>query len=123
MMKLTKRIKVVTKTKNLIKFAKQPSILHNQADHSFLCTKIQKKGIQTLLHKPIYSSLFSIHYLLNSDVCSVHNDAFLKSAPAIPKILFILGAYNFIAYMECIRSYAWSFGHSDPELSSALNWL
>ena len=34
------------------------------------------------------------------------------------KILFILGSYNFLAYLECIRSYAWSKGHSDPDLSS-----
>ena len=34
----------------------------------------------------------------------------LKSACAISKILFNLGS--------CIRSYAWSFGHSDPDLSS-----
>ena len=27
---------------------------------------------------------------------------------------FILGSYKFLAYLECIRSYAWSFGHSDP---------
>ena len=39
-------------------------------------------------------------------------------ARAISKILFILGSYNFLAYLECFRSYAWSKGHSDPDLSS-----
>ena len=39
----------------------------------------------------------------------------------ISKTLFILGSYKFLAYLECIRSYAWSFGHSDPDLSSVLN--
>ena len=39
-------------------------------------------------------------------------------AHAISKILFILGSYNFLAYLECVRSYAWSKGHSDPDLSS-----
>ena len=39
-------------------------------------------------------------------------------AGAISKILFILGSYNFLAYLECVRSYAWSKGHSDPDLSS-----
>jgi hypothetical protein len=29
-----------------------------------------------------------------------------------------LGSYNFLAYLECVRSYAWSKGHSDPDLSS-----
>ena len=41
-----------------------------------------------------------------------------KSARVIPKILFILGLSKFLAYLECIRSYAWSFGHSDPDLST-----
>jgi hypothetical protein len=41
-------------------------------------------------------------------------------ARAISKILFILGSYNFLAYLECIRSYAWSKGHSDPDLSSVV---
>ena len=31
---------------------------------------------------------------------------------------FILGSYNFLAYLECVRSYAWSKGHSDPDLGS-----
>ena len=39
-------------------------------------------------------------------------------ARAISKILFILGSYNVLAYLECIRSYAWSKGCSDPDLSS-----
>ena len=39
-------------------------------------------------------------------------------ARAISKILFILGSYNFLAYLECVRSYAWSKGHSEPDLSS-----
>ena len=41
-----------------------------------------------------------------------------KLARAISKIIFILELYKLLAYMECIRSYAWSFGHSDPYLSS-----
>ena len=28
--------------------------------------------------------------------------------------------YKFLAYPECIRSYAWSFGHSDLDLSSVV---
>ena len=39
-------------------------------------------------------------------------------AGAISKILFILGSYNFLAYPECVRSYAWSKDHSDQDLSS-----
>ena len=39
-------------------------------------------------------------------------------ARAISKILFILGSYNVLAYLECIRSYAWSKGHSEPDLGS-----
>ena len=34
------------------------------------------------------------------------------------KILNNLGLYNFLAYLECVRSYAWPKGHSDPDLSS-----
>ena len=41
-------------------------------------------------------------------------------ARAISKILFILGSYNFLAYLECVRSYAWSKGHSDPDLASVV---
>ena len=41
-------------------------------------------------------------------------------ARAISKILFILGSYNVLAYLECIRSYAWSKGCSDPDLNSVL---
>ena len=44
-------------------------------------------------------------------------------ARAISKILFILGLYNFLAYLECVRSYAWSKGHSDPDLSSVISIL
>ena len=43
---------------------------------------------------------------------------FWNIARAISKINFILGSYNFLAYLECVRSYAWSKGHSDPNLSS-----
>ena len=58
MVKLTKRIKVVTNTKGLIKLAKQPSIFYvvrNQADHNILSmyanTKIGRcTGIQTTIH-------------------------------------------------------------------------
>ena len=46
------------------------------------------------------------------------NRIFSKLARAISKILFILGSYNFLAYLECFRSYAWSKGHSDPDVSS-----
>ena len=38
----------------------------------------------------------------------------------ISKILFILGSYKFLAYLEHIRSYAWSFGHSDPDKGSVV---
>ena len=41
-------------------------------------------------------------------------------ARAISKILFNLGSFNFLAYLECVRSYAWSKGHSDPDLSSVV---
>ena len=37
-----------------------------------------------------------------------------KSAHGISK----MGMNKFLAYLECIRSYAWSFGHSDSDLSS-----
>ena len=43
---------------------------------------------------------------------------FSKLARAISKILFILGLYNFLAYLECVRSYAWSKGHSETDLGS-----
>jgi hypothetical protein len=43
---------------------------------------------------------------------------FSKPACVISKILFILGWYNFLAYLEYVRSCAWSKGHSDPDLSS-----
>ena len=44
-------------------------------------------------------------------------------ALAISKILFILGSYNFLAYLECVGSYAWSKGYSDPDLSSVQHQL
>ena len=44
-------------------------------------------------------------------------------ARAISKILFILESYNVLAYLECVRSYAWSTGHSDPDLGSVINLL
>ena len=34
------------------------------------------------------------------------------------KFIFILGSYKFLAYLDCVRIYAWSCGHSDPDLSS-----
>ena len=43
---------------------------------------------------------------------------FSKWAREISKILLILGSYNFLAYLQCVRSYAWSKGHSDPDLGS-----
>ena len=41
-----------------------------------------------------------------------------KLTRAILKILFILRSYKFLAYLEYIRNYAGSFGHSGPDLSS-----
>ena len=41
-------------------------------------------------------------------------------ARAISIFFFILGSYHFLAYLECVRSYAWSKGHSDLDLSSVL---
>ena len=37
------------------------------------------------------------------------------------KFFFILGLDKLLAYLECIRSYAWSFGNSDPDLSSVFS--
>ena len=34
------------------------------------------------------------------------------------KILFILESNKVQAYLECVKSYAWSFGHSAPDPSS-----
>ena len=39
------------------------------------------------------------------------------------KILFILGLYKFLAYLECIRSYTQSFDHQDLYLSSMKFYL
>ena len=39
-------------------------------------------------------------------------------ARTISKILFILGSYDFLAYLECVRSYAWSKCHSESDLGS-----
>ena len=30
------------------------------------------------------------------------------------------GWYNFLAYLKYVRSYAWSKGHSDPDLGSVI---
>jgi hypothetical protein len=30
--------------------------------------------------------------------------------------------YNFLAYLECVGNYAWSKGHSDPDLSSVTSY-
>ena len=46
------------------------------------------------------------------------NRIFSKSACAILKIPFNLGLYNFLVYLKCVKSYAWSKGHSDLDLSS-----
>ena len=46
------------------------------------------------------------------------NRIFSKLARAISKILFILGSHDFLSYLECIRSYAWSKGHSETDLGS-----
>ena len=43
---------------------------------------------------------------------------FQKRTSAISKILFILGSNTFLACLECVRSYALPFGHSDPDPSS-----
>ena len=45
-----------------------------------------------------------------------------QSACAISKYFFF-GLYKFLAYLECMRSYAWYFGHSDPDLSSVFSQL
>jgi hypothetical protein len=34
-----------------------------------------------------------------------------------------LGSYKFLAYLECIQSYAWSKGHSDPDPSSVIYYI
>ena len=36
----------------------------------------------------------------------------------IDQLYIALGSYNFLAYLECFKSYAWSKGHSEPDLSS-----
>ena len=41
-----------------------------------------------------------------------------KRAHVRSKIIFILRSNKFLACLERVRSYAWSFGHSDPEPSS-----
>ena len=48
------------------------------------------------------------------------NRIFSKLARGISKILFFLESYNFLACLECVRSYAWSKGHSDPDLCSVV---
>ena len=47
-------------------------------------------------------------------------DLISKRAHAISKIIFILGSNKFLACLEHFRSYAWSFGHSDPDPSSVI---
>jgi hypothetical protein len=42
----------------------------------------------------------------------------IKVDHVISKIIFILGPNKFLAYLEGIRSYAWSFGNSPPDPSS-----
>jgi len=42
----------------------------------------------------------------------------LKLARVVSGILFVLGSCGFLACLELIRGCAWSFGHSDPDLSS-----
>ena len=51
------------------------------------------------------------------------NRVITKSARVISKILFILGSYKFLAYLECVRIYAWSCGCSDLDLSSLVHDL
>ena len=43
-----------------------------------------------------------------------------KRAHAISKIVFILGLKKFLACLERVRGYAWSFSHSDPDPSSVI---
>ena len=45
-------------------------------------------------------------------------DKISKKVQVISKIIFILGSNKFLAYLECLRSYAWSFGHLAPDPSS-----
>ena len=79
---------------------------------------------------PLFEVLRKCHLVTLSKICLwlcpcayLHgykwiNRIFSKLARAISKILFILGSYNFLAYLECIRSYAWSKDHSEPDLGS-----
>ena len=48
-----------------------------------------------------------------------------KRAHGISKILFILGSNKCLACLERIKSYTWSFGHSNPDPSSvsSQNWV
>ena len=44
----------------------------------------------------------------------------MKSVNGISEIIFILESYKFLAYLECIRIYAWYLSHSDPDPSSVV---
>ena len=46
-----------------------------------------------------------------------------KRAHRISKIIFILRWNKFLAFLECVRSYAWSFGHSAPDPSSVFDYI
>ena len=65
-----------------------------------------------------FPKLDNTFLLINAQGKKWINRIISKLARAISKILFILGSYNFLAYLECVRSYAWSKGQTDPDLSS-----
>ena len=93
------------------------------------CMKIKK----FLGQMPLFEVLRKCHLVTLSKIClwlrpcaylcgqKWINRIFSKLARAISKILSILGSYNFLASLECVRSYAWSKGHSEPDLSSVLD--
>ena len=67
-------------------------------------------------HKvPLASSMCSFMWI------KVDKLDYLKIGSRDFKNYFLGGSYNFLAYLECVRSYAWSKRHSDPDLSSV--WL
>ena len=88
------------------------------------CMKFEFFWGQMILFKVVKNNLFiKCLWLCPSAYLSGNkwiNRIISKSACAISKILFILGSYKFLAYLECIRSYAWSLGYSEPDLSSVI---
>ena len=83
---------------------------------------------------PLFEVLRKCHLVILSKIClwlcpcaylcgqKWINRIFSKLAHEISKILSILGSYNFLASLECVRSYAQSKGHSEPDLSSVF-WI